>query len=737
MKKEKIKILLIEDDLIDQMAFQRFVKDNNLPYDYSIAGSAAQAKEILNKQKFDIVITDYKLGDGTAFDIFEYIVDTPFIFTTGAGDEKIAVKAMKAGAFYYHIKDQEGYYLELLPVSIQKALKNKKMEEDQRKAEEALKESEEKFRAISSAANDAIIMLNYQGEVVFWNRTAEKIFGYNKDEIIGKNLHSLIVPTSSKNHYFISLKSQWETGTSSALGKTIEMTVLNKNKQPLDIELSLSAVKIEKGMNQIAIIRDITERKKADLALQESEERYRTLQGNIPVGIYRSSKKGKFLSANPAMVKILGFESKEELFNIKIESIYKFPQQRNRFIDEIEAKGSVTAYELQLLRKDRTPFWAAVTTKKIINEDNSIYYDGIIEDITAQKEAKEQLRQNKERLDHILQNIGNGVMVINSNQELILMNNRTIELLGFIKRSLKKTTLNDMLVNCKDNGKILLEALNQSYFRNLELTVEIPILRVLYVTATTFTDIDGKSAGKIFILADVTREKEIENMKTTFVSSVSHELRTPITSIIGFSKTMLLNKNINDETQNEFINIIYKESKRLSNLIEDVLSISRIESGQVLYNFKAISIVPIIQDVFNIYKVQAEEKGIKISCEIEKDIPLIKADNDSIYQIAINLIGNALKFIGKGGQILIQLKQENDFLILNIEDTGLGIPKKDQKKIFDRFFRVNRPRTVIQGTGLGLSIVKEMVRDHNGRIEVYSQEGKGTLFKIFFPVIKK
>ena len=129
MKKEKIKILLIEDDLIDQMAFQRFVKDNNLPYDYSIAGSAAQAKEILNKQKFDIVITDYKLGDGTAFDIFKYIVDTPFIFTTGAGDEKIAVKAMKAGAFYYHIKDQEGYYLELLPVSIKKALINKKMEE--------------------------------------------------------------------------------------------------------------------------------------------------------------------------------------------------------------------------------------------------------------------------------------------------------------------------------------------------------------------------------------------------------------------------------------------------------------------------------------------------------------------------------------------------------------------------------------------------------------------------------
>ncbi len=737
MKKEKIKVLLIEDDLIDQMAFQKFVKDNNLPYDYSIAGSAAQAKEILNKQKFDIVITDYKLGDGTAFDIFEYIVDTPFIFTTGAGDEEIAVKAMKAGAFYYHIKDQERYYLELLPVSIQKALKNKKMEGDQRKAEEALKESEEKFRAISSAANDAIIMLNYQGEVVFWNRTAKKIFGYNKNEIIGKNLHDLITPSSSNKHYLKSLKSQWETGTSSALGKTVEMTVLKKNKQPFDIELSLSAVKIEKGMNQIAIIRDITERKKAELALQESEERYRTLQGNIPVGIYRSSKKGKFLSANPAMAKILGYKSKEELFNIKIESIYKFPQQRNTFINEIEAKGSVTAYELQLLRKDRTPFWAAVTTKALINfEDSSIYYDGIIEDITVQKEAQEQLRQNKERLDHILQNIGNGVMVIDSNQELILMNNRIVELLG-LKKDLIKHTLSDMLVNCKDNGKILFEALNQSSFRNLELTVEIPILRVLYVTATTFTDIYGKSAGKIFILADVTREKEIENMKTSFVSSVSHELRTPITSIIGFSKTMLLNKKINDETRNEFINIIYKESKRLSNLIEDVLSISRIESGQVLYNFKEISIGPIIQDIFNIYKIHAEKKGIKLSCIIEKDIPLIKADNDSIHQIAINFIGNALKFTGKGGQISIQLKQENDFLILNIEDTGLGIPKKDQKKIFDRFFSVNRPGTVIQGTGLGLSIAKEMVHDHKGRIEVYSQEGKGTLFKIFFPVLKK
>lgn len=732
-----IRILLIEDDIIDQMSFKRLINEKGLPYKCTMAGSVKKAQEILSDIAFDVVIIDYNLGDGTAFDIFDYIVDTPFIFTTGGGDEQIAVEAMKAGAFYYHIKDPDRNYLELLPVSIDKALKNRQMIIDQKKAEEALRESEEKFRTISSAANDAIVMQDYNGNVVFWNKAAEKIFGYNKDEIIGQELHKFIIPQQSNDHFLKGLKFHWQQGLEAAIGKRVEIKAKTKNSKIVDIGLSLSAVKLGDELNTVAIMRDITQRKKAQSALIESEERYRTLQSNLPVGIYRSNRKGTFISSNPAMVKILGYNSIEEVLQLKATDLYPDLKIRDIFVKKIEQEGAVSSYEMQLLNKSGNTFWAAVTAKAFVNYSNDkIYYDGVVEDITIQKEAKEQLRQSKERLDIILHDIGNGVLVIGQSDEIILMNQTAKDLLGVESSDSKDIIFRDLLDNCYDKGESILEALKGDSFSNLQLKIEYPVQRTLYTTATPFTDIDGKSAGKIIILADVTKEKDIEQMKTDFVSSVSHELRTPLTSIMGFSKTILMKSDLDEKTRKEFTEIIYKESKRLSNLIEDVLSISRIESGRTNYILYETDLKPIVNEVYKIYRIQAENKDVKISCKIEKDLPAIMADRNAIHQVAVNLVGNSIKFTPIGGEISISLTTNNSDLILSVKDNGLGIPKKDQDKIFDKFYRVYRPGKEIQGTGLGLPIVKKIIDAHEGIIELISEEGKGTEFLLKFPLIK-
>ncbi len=731
---EVIKILLVEDDVVDQMAFKRFVEEKSLFYDYQIAGSSRKAIELLKKSKFDCVIVDYNLGDGTAFDIFDYIVDTPFIFTTGGGDEKIAVEAMKAGAYYYHIKDPERNYLEILPVSIQKALQNREFNLEKKRAEEALMESEEKFRTISSSANDAIIMMDYNGNVSFWNNAAEKIFGFKQEEILGQNLYEKIVPDNGPN-YLKSLKYFWEAGIETSLGKTVEMEAHRKNGDVCNIELSLSAVMMKKGLDTIALIRDITARKEAEKALQESEEKYRTLQENIPMGIFRSSKIGNFISANMSMVNILGFKTREEFIRTSVDKIFNNHDDKIKYFHEIEANGFVANYELELKRQDGESFWAEINAKTIRDEDGKIlYYDGILEDITIKKQQKEELHQSKERLNLILQNIVNGVIAIDSDMTIFMINKKTSTLLDFYPDPDKKYILTEALVNCKDRGKVLLDAMNEEIFTNLEFQVEYPLPRTLYVTGTTFTDFDGKSAGRILILADMTREKEIEKMKTDFVSSVSHELKTPLTSIIGFSKTILNTKDIDDKSRTEFIEIIANESQRLSNLIDDVLSISKIESGQIKYDMDYINIDPIILNVFNIYKAQALKKKITIKFETIKKLPRIFADKDSIHQIAVNFIGNAIKFTPNSGNIWIRLKKNKNNLILEIEDTGMGIPQKDQDKIFDKFYRVSRPGLEIQGTGLGLSIVKDIVHMHNGQIELHSKEDKGTIFRALFPL---
>jgi len=136
MEKERIKVLLVEDDKVDQMAFKRLVKNENLLYDYTIAGSVSEAKEILNSEIFNIVITDYNLGDGIAFNIFDFVTDTPIILVTGVGDEEIAVKAMKAGAYDYLIKDHQRNYLKVLPLTVANAIKHKKIEDDHKRMEE-------------------------------------------------------------------------------------------------------------------------------------------------------------------------------------------------------------------------------------------------------------------------------------------------------------------------------------------------------------------------------------------------------------------------------------------------------------------------------------------------------------------------------------------------------------------------------------------------------------------------
>src|ERR1700757_132199 len=173
---EETRILVIEDDKIDQMAFKRFVKDENLSYNYTIAGSVSEAKRILDSERFDIVITDFFLGDGTAFDIFDLIKDTPITVATGTGDEEVAVKAMKGGAYDYLIKDLERNYLKVLPVTVENAIKHKK--------------SEKQFRMLSHAImsiDDSVYITDMDDRIIFVNEAFCRTYGYEEEDILGRH----------------------------------------------------------------------------------------------------------------------------------------------------------------------------------------------------------------------------------------------------------------------------------------------------------------------------------------------------------------------------------------------------------------------------------------------------------------------------------------------------------------------------------------------------------------------
>jgi PAS domain S-box-containing protein len=501
MENKRYKILLIEDDKLDQMAFKRLVEKENLPYDYDIAASVSQAKSVLEQNQFDIIIVDYLLGDGTAFDIFDFITDTPAIFATGAGTEELAIKAMKSHAYDYLIKDPERNYLKVLPTVIKNAVNHKENERQLKKYHENLEilvreraeqlATEKELLSITlSSMGDAVIAVDADKSINLFNKVAENLTGCKFIDIEGKNIDEIL------------------------------QIVDEQTKKPLanPVDRAIESGRIESGTDQDCLV---------------------------------------------------------------------------------AADGT---------------------------------------------------------------------------------------------------------------------------------------LRPVAVTAAPIRKSDETMVGAVMVIRDVSREREIDRMKTNFVSSVSHELRTPLTSIKAYTATILRDPKMQKNIRNEFLKVIDEESDRLTKLIENLLEVSKIESGVAEIEKQNVDVSAVINQAIATLQPLADEKYIRLRYEPTNELMTLPADQTKISSVVTNLINNAIKFTPQYGQVAVEIERKGYELVIKVADNGVGIPKEALPRIFDRFYRVYRPGEQIQGTGLGLAIVKKIVSMHNGRIEVESKENEGSTFTVYLPI---
>lgn len=263
----------------------------------------------------------------------------------------------------------------------------------------------------------------------------------------------------------------------------------------------------------------------------------------------------------------------------------------------------------------------------------------------------------------------------------------------------------------------------------------------LSFAATLVKNEAGNPLKVVGIARDISARKKVEislresaKMKTNFVANVSHELRTPMASIMGFASTIMHDKNMEEGTRDEFIKIIYTEGQRLTRLITNILDISRMESGANRIALRPDFIKPAIAEALDAQSILAAQRNVTVKESLDDDLPSIMCDPDSIRQLAVNLVGNAIKFTDAGGSVAVRLQHVGKNLVLTIKDTGVGVPKADLNNIFEKFYRVDRGQLQYEGTGIGLTIVKEIVDQHHGEISVESEIGKGTTFRISFPV---
>lgn len=327
-------------------------------------------------------------------------------------------------------------------------------------------------------------------------------------------------------------------------------------------------------------------------------------------------------------------------------------------------------------------------------------------------------KQNK--LEAILESMESGVVAITAAGKVMLINPYAKSLFGIDEDIIGKNIANYII-----DHELL------SFIRDImdidskEIKLFHPFEREIKVKKAPIIGQRGSEIGIVISIQDITDIKRLENMRSQFVANVSHELKTPLTSIKGFSETLRI---VDDEnTKNKFLDIIDKETDRLTLLIEDILILSNIENMNKLSNDK-FNPNEVVDDVINMVKKEAAKKNISI--EVEKKFDgLLVGDKNKFYQVVLNLTTNSIKYSNENGRVKIFTNKSKDKFVLMVKDDGMGIPKEDLPRIFERFYTVDKSRTS-KSTGLGLAIVKHIVKLFNGEIFVESEVGKGSKFTV-------
>ena len=362
----------------------------------------------------------------------------------------------------------------------------------------------------------------------------------------------------------------------------------------------------------------------------------------------------------------------------------------------------------------------------------------------------EEMTAEKAKLDTLVSTIADGAVLVDTNLQLLLVNPTARRLFAWegqeivgknVLEYLPPEITAQLTQPLREMTQDTLSQEDQSFApEEFRLTLSQPFPRTVRLMLTQVFDQSRETLkGIVMTVQDITREVELNEAKSQFISNVSHELRTPLFNIKSFIETLCeFGEDLSEGERREFLETANHETDRLSRLVNDVLDLSRLESSKI-YHLEAIDLHPLVEQSLRSYQLNARDKGIQLSHDLENPLPSVLGHYDLLLQVMTNLVGNALKFTPAGGKILIRaycLMSEPTASLVRIEiaDTGIGIDAEDQEAIFDRFYRVENRVHTLEGTGLGLSIVKNIVQKHHSQIHLVSEVGIGTTFWFDLPI---
>ncbi|MDR0266871.1 two-component system histidine kinase PnpS [Paenibacillus sp.] len=351
------------------------------------------------------------------------------------------------------------------------------------------------------------------------------------------------------------------------------------------------------------------------------------------------------------------------------------------------------------------------------------------------------IRDNEDLLQSVLDNMTSGILLVASDGSIALINPAAEDMLDVRSGELQGRSFNE-LKKYYELTKLIKDGITEREIIHVERSVYRPEETILQLDGVPMLGEDQSFKGMLFLLQDVTAIRRLENMRSEFVANVSHELKTPVAAVKGFSETLLGGGVKDEETARSFLQIIYDESERLNRLISDILDLSKIESKASPMDYAPVHLASFCASIMDTMTTVAKKKRITLHSNIPEEL-FAEADEDKLRQILINLLSNAVNYTQDGGKVELNIQDDQNAeglekVLIKVSDTGIGIPKKDQPRIFERFYRVDKARSRGSGgTGLGLSIVKHLVEQHHGEISVESEVGIGTTFTVELPMLQE
>ena len=620
---------------------------------------------------------------------------------------------------------------------------------ESKRMEKRIREATQQFEKIAEMGEDGIVVFDQAFKIIFANQMASEITGISREDLIGRNFFSVI---GKEDKEFLEGMAIRGVGIGEKL--CTEMTILSPQNHVKDAEVCIALAKSDTGeVKTYAYIRDITERKKFERDLKGSEEKLRNLFERVRHGLFISSREGKFLDCNQALLDTLEYPTKEEFLKIDIaKNLYVNPEDRKTFQERIEKDGYAKDMEVEFKKKDGNKITVLLTGHPIKNEKGEVVgYQGINLDISERKRIENELREANEFFMKLIESSVDGIIAADMKGNIFIFNKGAEALTGYtaeevigklhITKIYPEGVAKEIMKKLRSPeyggaGKFIPTQLNVVNKFGEEIHVQL--------SAALIYDGKGQEIASVGIFTDLrarlTMEKRLQETHLQLVSSekmaslgklaagIAHEINNPLGGILIYSSLMMEDLPEEDPRRGDLARIV-QETGRCKEIVKSLLEFAR----QTEPKMEPTDINRAINDGLFFLVNQALFHNIQIVKKLDSFLPFVRGNASQLKQVFMNIIVNAAEAIHGNGTLTITTSPAPDRKTVYVEftDTGEGIPEENFNRIFDPFFTT---KEVGKGTGLGLATSYGIVEDHGGKISVKSKVGEGTTFTIELPI---